>query len=72
MDLNQLYFDHQRLLITASNPALQMGRDEKEAGVFKVARQIGIIQRTLGASAASSWEALAVTDFSRLNQQDCR
>lgn len=72
MDLNQLYFDHQRLLISASNPARQMDRDVNEAGAFKIARQIGCLQRSMGASAASSWEALAFTDLARLNRQDCR
>lgn len=59
MDLNQLYFDHQLLMIRAERTASCVSRRECEADASQVAGRIGRIQRKLGAGAAPSWEELA-------------
>jgi hypothetical protein len=60
VDLNQLYSDHQRLLIKAGRartPALRHGH---EVAASHVAGRIGCMQRALGASGANAWDALAI------------
>lgn len=71
MDLNQLYFDHQLLLIRAERAASGGARD----GYKVSASQIGRMQRALGAAAAPIWEALTAVDGTSLaapfrHQQD--
>ncbi len=62
MDLNQLYFDHQVLLIKAARADTRGTRHEHEVSASHVAGRIGCMQRALGAAAARSWEMLAVAD----------
>lgn len=62
MDLNQLYFDHQMLLIRAHRAASRDARHEHEIDASQIAGRIGCMQRALGAAAAPSWEALAAVD----------
>ena len=59
MDLNQLYFDHQLLLMRAGRAASRKAQHEHEVCASHIAGRIGCMQRTLGASAAPTWEALA-------------
>lgn len=59
VDLNQLYFDHQLLMIKASQSISARARHEHEVGASHVAGRIGCMQRLLGAAAAPDWEALA-------------
>ncbi len=61
MDLNQLYFDHQLLLIRARLAASFGIRDAHEAKASQIALRIGRMQRRLGAAAAQTWERLSVT-----------
>jgi len=61
LDLNQPYFDHQLLLISAGRASSRNARHECEVGASRVAGRIGCMQRALGAGAAPSWEALATT-----------
>lgn len=60
MDLNQLYFDHQLLLIKALRSDSAGARHEHEVGASHVAGRIGCMQRSLGAAAAPVWETLAI------------
>ena len=64
MDLNQLYFDHQVLLMQATRARTHALRHCHEVAATHVAGRIGCMQRALGAGAASVWESLAapVTD----------
>lgn len=62
MDLNQLYFDHQLLLIRAERATSPSSRINHEIGASHVAGRIGCMQRALGAAAAPIWEALAAVD----------
>lgn len=58
MDLNQLYFDHQILLMRAEGaptPERYLAR-QREAAL--VASRIRNVQRSLGAAAAQAWTAL--------------
>jgi len=59
VDLNQLYFDHQLLLMKADRAPSAMLRRGHEIAAWQVAGRIGQAQRTLGAPGASAWEALA-------------
>jgi hypothetical protein len=59
MDLNQLYFDHQLLLIRADRAPSCASRSESRIGASHVAARIGTVQRGLRAAAAPSWEMLA-------------
>lgn len=61
MDLNQLYFDHQVLLMKAGNAASPGDRCDLRMGASHLAGRIGDIQRALGAGAAPAWEGLAAT-----------
>lgn len=66
MDFNQLYSDHQHLLMRAqraSSPAL---RDAHELAASHLAGRIGCLQRAVGAAAAPAWETLAAPAHSRL------
>ncbi len=66
MDLNQLYFDHQLLLMKAAGAASDSVRHEHEAVASRVAGRIGRTQRALGAPAAPVWEGLAAPRRRRL------
>ena len=59
MDLNQLYFDHQVLLIKAARADTCAARHEHEVSASHVAGRIGCMQRAVGASAAPAWDVLA-------------
>jgi hypothetical protein len=69
VDLNQLYFDHQLLLMKASRATSAGARHEHENGASHVASRIGRMQRAIGAAAAPSWEALAAVDPGSLSAQ---
>lgn len=58
MDLNQLYFDHQVLLIRADNASTRRTQHESLLDAGLIAARIGCRQHALGASAARSWDAL--------------
>lgn len=62
MDLNQLYFDHQVLQMRADHAPARHVQREHRFGAAVIAGRIGRRQRTLGATAARSWEVLAVND----------
>ena len=66
MDLNQLYFDHQLLLIGAQRTPSPRLRREREITASHVAGRIGCMQRAVGASAAPAWEALASSGLGSL------
>jgi hypothetical protein len=55
MDLNQLYFDHQVLLIRAHGAGRGEARRRHETGARRIAGCIGSIQRGSGAPAAAAW-----------------
>ena len=59
MDLNQLYFDHQILLMKAQRAPSSNARASFEATASAVACRIGRAQHVLGAAAAPMWHALA-------------
>ena len=59
MDLNQLYFDHQILLIRAEGAETMHARRDHQAEAAQVAGRIGQRQTTLGAAAACAWMAHA-------------
>lgn len=65
VDLNQLYFDHQILLMKAHKARSPGGRRGFEAAASCVAGRIGGLQGTLGAAAAPAWRALAALDGCR-------
>jgi hypothetical protein len=59
VDLNQLYFDHQLLLMKARQALSAEVRQVHEFGASLVAGRIGGMQRPLGAACAPAWEAIA-------------
>lgn len=59
MDLNQLYFDHQILLIQADGATTPEARRAHEIEAARVACSIGQRQAKLGAAAACAWMAHA-------------
>ena len=61
MDLNQLYFDHQVLLMQATRARTHALRHCHEVAATHVAGRIGCMQRALGAHAARGWDTLAAT-----------
>lgn len=62
MDLNQLYFDHQLLVMKAARaPSALLGQCLQGAA-GDVASRIGRVQRALGAAGAGEWEALVAND----------
>lgn len=61
MDLNQLYFDHQVLLIGAARALSCELRKEHELGASQIAQRIGCMQKSVGAGAAAGWDAVAAT-----------
>jgi hypothetical protein len=65
VDLNQLYFDHQILLMRLPTPALAAPRPPGAAAARALAGRIGAFQRTLGAPGAAGWEALALPPCAR-------
>jgi hypothetical protein len=61
VDLNQLYSEHQALLMKADRAANDDGRRVLEVKASHVAGRIGCMQRALGASAARAWDGLAAS-----------
>ena len=59
MDLNQLYFDHQMLLMKAQAAPTWQRRCQHAVSASHVAVRIGRAQRELGAGGATGWEAAA-------------
>jgi len=59
VDLNQLYSDHQLLLMRADRAASESGRRALEVTASHIAGRIGCMQRALGAAGARGWDALA-------------
>ena len=59
MDLNQLYFDHQILLLKAQHAFSRARRRGLRIEASGLAGHIGRTQRLLGAGAAPQWQALA-------------
>ena len=66
MDLNQLYFDHQLLLMQAERAASPELRCSHRQGAALIAGRIGCMQRAMGAGAASSWAQVAARDSDRM------
>lgn len=62
MDFNQLYFDHQVLLMRADDASSDGAQHQHAFDASLIAGRIGCMQRALGAGAAPLWEARAV-DF---------
>lgn len=62
MDLNQLYFDHQILLMKAGRAVSAQLRHEHEVSASHIAGRIGCMQRSMGAASAPAWDALATID----------
>lgn len=71
VDFNQLYFDHQALLMKAGRAPTPSGRRALEVAASLVAGRIGCLQRAVGASAARTWEVHAVSDDSSLALLKC-
>lgn len=59
MDLNQLYFDHQILLMKARRAPPRGRRRGFETEASDIAGRITRSQHSLGASAAPQWQLLA-------------
>ena len=59
MDFNQLYSDHQALLMKAARAPTLSRRRALEVSASHIAGRIGCMQRALGAAAAPIWEMLA-------------
>lgn len=57
MDLNQLYFRHQLLLMRASCASNDEASLNHEATAAGIARCIGMFQANAGAAAALSWQS---------------
>jgi hypothetical protein len=66
VDLNQLYSEHQALLMKAARAPNDAGRRGLEVAASHVAGRIGCMQRAMGAAAARAWDGLAVTCESSL------
>lgn len=64
MDLNQLYLEHQHLLVKARRAA-EDERSVHERAASHIAARIGCLQTALGAPAAHNWVALAATGTSQ-------
>ena len=62
MDLNQLYSDHQVLLVRAAHSATSALRRQHAFGATLIAGRIGCMQRAMGAAAATQWDTLALSD----------
>lgn len=60
MDLNQLYFDHQVLLIRAHGAGQRKDRHHFETGARALAGRIADVQERTGAEAARWWKAQSV------------
>lgn len=59
MDLNQLYFDHQVLLMRADDARSDVAQTRHWQDASLVAGRIGCMQRATGAGGAPYWEARA-------------
>lgn len=57
MDLNQLYFRHQLLLMRASCASDEGASLKHKARAAGIARSIGVFQVGAGAAAALSWQS---------------
>lgn len=62
MDLNQLYFDHQVLLMQAQSEPCADRRRLHRNGAALVAGRIGCMQVAMGARAAQGWAVAAATN----------
>ena len=62
MDLNQLYFDHQLLLIQAQRATSPERRHLHRQGAALIAGRIGCMQGAMGARAARGWADAAAFD----------
>jgi hypothetical protein len=62
VNLNQLYFSHQLLLIQADHSASADTRRVRRAAASRIACRIGKVQRQLGAGGAPAWEAQCGAD----------
>jgi hypothetical protein len=60
VDLNQLYFDHQVLLMKTQRASLSR-RHEFEIEASDIAQRISRSQLCLGAAAAAQWQSIAGT-----------
>jgi hypothetical protein len=61
VDFNQLYRDHQLLLMRADGAPNEGVRQLHEVAASQVAGRIGCMQRALGASGSHAWAALAAS-----------
>ena len=61
MDLNQLYSEHQFLLMKAGRAGSVVRRRAHEVAASHIAGRIGCMQRALGASGARGWDVLAAS-----------
>jgi len=59
VDLNQLYSDHQALLMRAEQAPCEGIRRAHQVAASHIAGRIGCIQRAMGAGSASAWDLLA-------------
>jgi hypothetical protein len=65
VDLNQLYFDHQLLLMQTERATCPERRRRQRNGATLIAGRIGCMQRAMGASAAQGWSQAASLDRDR-------
>lgn len=57
MELSQLYFRRQLLLMPANGPSNEETILKREAGVAAIARSMDAFQADLGATATFSWQS---------------
>ena len=62
VDLNQLYFDHQILLMRAAGSPVMADAALHLRDAARIAGQIGGVQRAKGASAEAYWNRPAAND----------
>jgi hypothetical protein len=62
VDPNQLYFDHQAVIMRLACAISSRTRHECEVSASPVAGRIGCVQRAPGAPAIPIWEALAAAN----------
>lgn len=67
MDLNQLYFDHQILLMRAARVPVSASSAAHLCDAAGLAARIGAMQRATGADAEAGWNRLAATDTADLS-----
>lgn len=62
VDLNQLYFDHQLLVMQAAREACPERQYLHRQGAALIAGRIGCMQGAMGAGAARAWARAAAAD----------